>query len=59
MLKIYDKIIVKKTGNEGSIIEIDDDNGTKPPIYLIVLTVKSSDANLNDVVFWCDADEIK
>ena len=35
MIKLYDKVLVTKKNKHGNVIEIDDDNGTNPPIYLI------------------------
>lgn len=60
MLKLYDKVIIKKTGNHGNIIEIDDDNGTKPPIYLVEIVddEKPVGAEITDVVFWCESEDI-
>ena len=58
-MKKYDKVKIKKTGAVGAIIEIDDDNGTKPPIYLIEIIDKPVNAKIEDVVLWCDYDEIE
>ncbi len=60
MFKLYDKVTINNTGNHGNIIEIDDDNGTKPPIYLIEIVdeEKKAGAEITDVVFWCESDEI-
>lgn len=59
MMKKYDKVRIKKTGAVGAIIEIDDDNGKKPPIYLIEIIDKPASAKIEDVVFWCNYDEIE
>jgi len=58
MLKLYDTVVIKSTGKNAVIIEIDDDKGTKPPIYLVELVDKPLGASVADVVFWCDYSEI-
>lgn len=61
MIKLYDMVTVLKTGKHGAVVEIDDDGGTKPPIYLVEVLDKEKpvDADVEDVVFWCDYDEIQ
>ena len=61
MIKLYDKVLVTKKNKYGNVIEIDDDNGTKPPIYLIEIVDSEKGINdeVEDVIFWCDEDEIQ
>ncbi len=58
MIKLYDKVFYKKTKKEAHVVEIDDANGTKPPMYLIEIDDKPDDTDTEEVVFWCDYDEI-
>lgn len=53
MVKLYDTVIMKKGGRHVAIIEIDDNGGTKPPIYLVEIVdeEKPKDAEVEDVVF--------
>ena len=57
--KLFDIVKINKTGNKAAIIEIDDENGIKPPIYLVEIVddEKSKNAKLSDVIFWCDSDD--
>ena len=61
MIKLYDKVLIKKKNKHGNVIEIDDGNGTKPPIYLIEIV--DSEKGINDkeedFIFWCDGDELQ
>ena len=61
MKKLYDQVVVKKTGKHANIIEIDDDGGTKPPIYLVEIcdSEKGDFDDINEVVFWCEDNEIE
>lgn len=61
MIRLYDTVIIKKSGKHAAIIEIDDDGGTKPPIYLIEIVdeEKPEDAKVDDVVFWCEREDFK
>ncbi len=61
MIKKYDTVVVKATGKHAAVIEIEDDEGTKPPIYLVEVVdeEKPEHASLTDVVFWCDHTEIE
>lgn len=58
MLKLYDTVKVKKTGADAVIIEIDDNDGNSPPIYLLELVDKPDNADYSDVIFWCESSEI-
>lgn len=61
MIELFDKVLVTKKNKHGNVIEIDDDNGTKPPIYLIEIVDSEKGINdeVEDVIFWCDEDEIQ
>ena len=58
-VKLYDRVKLVKDGRAGNVVEIDDDNGKRPPIYLVEIEDKPEDADLADVIIWCDADEIE
>lgn len=59
MVKLYDTVIMKKGGRHAAIIEINDNGGTKPPIYLVEIVdeEKPEDAEAEDVVFWCERED--
>lgn len=59
MVKMYDIVIMKKSGKHAAIIEIDDDKGTKQPIYLVEIIdeEKPEDAKVEEVVFWCERED--
>ncbi|MGN1133328.1 MAG: hypothetical protein ACI4RN_02620 [Oscillospiraceae bacterium] len=58
MLKLYDTVIVKKNNVKAAIIEIDDNNGKSPPIYLVEVIDKPDNAAVNDVIFWCEESDL-
>lgn len=57
MIRLYDTVKVKKSGEKAAIIEIDDNNGMSPPIYLLEIINKPDDASFDDVIFWCEEDD--
>ncbi len=59
MLKLYDNVMIKATGETASIIEIDNNNGADVPIYLIEIHNKPRNAKINDVVKWVEYNEIE
>ena len=59
MFGMCDTVRIKVTGEKAEIIEIDDNNGTCPPIYLCELCEKPDNAGLTDVVKWFEAEEIE
>ena len=59
MLKLYDKVRIKSTGETASIIEIDDNNGNDVPVYLIELHNKPENADVTDVVKWVEHSDIE
>lgn len=59
MIKLFDTVMIKTIGKKATVLEIDDDNGTKPPSYLVEIQDKPLNASLSDVVFWCGWDEIQ
>lgn len=59
MFGLYDTIRIKSTGEKASVIEIDDNNGKSPPIYLCEINEKPDNSKLSDVVRWLEADEIE
>ena len=59
MIKLFDTVKVKKSGALASVLEIEDDGGKKPPVYLLELVEKPSGAEPDEVVFWCDYSEVE
>lgn len=59
MIKLYDEVKIKKNGKIANVVEIDDNDGKSVPIYLIELQDKPNGADVSDVVFWCEAEEIE
>lgn len=59
MFRMYDTVRIKVTGEKAEIIEIDNNNGTCPPIYLCELCEKTDNAKLTDVVKWFEIEEIE
>lgn len=59
MIKNYDAVRIIKSGKLGHVVEIDDANGKKPPLYLVELDDKPEGSTLSDVLVWCDWREIE
>lgn len=61
MIKLYDTVVIKATGQHAAVIEIDDAGGTKAPVYMVEIIdeEKPEGADLRDVVFWCDYSEVE
>ncbi len=59
MIRLYDKVRIRSTGKTGFVVETDDDGGTRPTIYLVELEHKPADADITEVIIWCDWDEIE
>lgn len=55
----YDTVLVKKTGQKACIVEIDDNNGMDVPIYMVEVIDKPDDADVSDVLFWCDRSDLE
>jgi hypothetical protein len=56
IFELYEIVIIKSQNIPGTIVSIDTDGGTKPPIYF----VEKDDAyknGKNDLV-WCEGEEI-
>lgn len=58
MIKEYDIVTIIETGVQACVLEIYDDKGRRAPAYLVELVDKPADAVFEDVVFWCEGDEI-
>ncbi len=58
MIKLYDDVIVKSSGARGTVVETDDDGGMRPEIYLVELKDMPEDADIMDILIWCESDEI-
>ena len=56
IINLYDRVYVKTKGVYGNVILIDDDNGTKPPLYFIESDKVDSGGwdNWDEVLFWCE-----
>lgn len=59
MLKLYDTVKIKATGELASIVEIDDNGGKDVPIYLVELHNKPKNAPVTDVVKWLESSDIE
>ncbi len=59
MLKLYDTVKIKATGELASIVEIDDNGGKDVPIYLVELHDKPKNASVTDVVKWLESGDIE
>ncbi len=59
MLKLYDTVKIKSTGELASIIEIDDNDGKDVPIYLVELHNKPQNATVTDVIKWFEIEELE
>lgn len=59
MFKLYDQVKIKKDGRMAHIIEMDDDGGTKPTIYLLEIDKKPKDSKPSDVIIWVEENEIE
>ncbi len=59
MLKLYDTVKIKATGELASIVEIDDNGGKDVPIYLVELHNKPKNTPVTDVVKWLESDDIE
>ena len=61
MIKLYDTVVIKATGQHATVIEINDARGMKAPVYLVEIAdeEKSEGSDLMDVVFWCDYSEVE
>lgn len=58
MIKLYDKVKIKKSGELGIVIDIDNNNNTRPDIYLVEIIDKPKNYNIEDVILWCDYGEV-
>lgn len=58
MIKLYDKVKIKKSGELGIVIDIDNNNNTRPDIYLVEIIDKPKNYNIEDVILWCDYEEV-
>lgn len=58
MIKEFDTVTIKATGEKGNVIEIDDNGGKNVPIYLVELRDKPADALVSDVIKWFEYSEI-
>ena len=61
IINLFDRVYVKSRDIYGSVILIDDANGTKPPSYCIESDRAYSNDwdNWDDVVFWCEWREVE
>lgn len=59
MIKLYDTVRIKSSGELASVIEIDDNDGKDVPIYLCELHNKPAGADVTDVVKWLESNEIE
>lgn len=59
MLKLYDEVRVKSTGQIANIVEIDDNKGQSPPVYLIEMRDISDDMEIEDVIKWVEQSDIE
>ena len=59
MIKLYDKIIIKKTNQKAVVIDIDNNNNTAPEIYLVEILDKPKNFGVEDVLGWYEYDEIE
>ena len=59
MMKLYDTVKIKATGELASIIEIDDNGGKDVPIYLVELHNKPKNATVADVVKWLEIGDLE
>lgn len=59
MLKLYDTVKIKATGELASIVEIDDNGGKDVPIYLVELHEKPENAPVTEVVKWFESNKIE
>lgn len=58
MIKLYDKVKIKKSGELGIVVDIDNNNNTRPDIYLVEIIDKPKNYNIEDVILWCDYEEV-
>lgn len=59
MIKLYDKVVIKKTNKKAVVIDIDNNNNTAPETYLVELLDKPQNFGVEDVLSWCEYDEIE
>lgn len=59
MIKLYDIVRIKSSGELASVVEIDDNHGKNVPIYLCELHNKPATADVTDVVKCLESDEIE
>ena len=59
MIKLFDKVRIVESGLLGIVIEIDDDNGNKPPSYLVEIEETPEWATVPEVISWYDWREIE
>ena len=55
--ELYESVRIKETGVLGTIVAIDTDGGTKPPIYFIEKDDKYK--NWKNDLIWCEGKEIE
>lgn len=58
MLAEYDKVKIKKTGKKGTIVFIDTDGGTKPPIYFVEIDQEEKTGEGKEDMVWVETEEI-
>lgn len=58
MFSEYDNVTVKKSGKKGTIVYIDTDGGTKPPIYFVEIEQEEKTGNFKEDMIWCNGDEL-
>lgn len=54
----YDKVRIKKTGKHGTIVYIDTDGGTKPPIYFVEIDQEEKTERDEENMIWCEEEEL-
>lgn len=54
----YERVRIKKGNIPGTVVCIDTDGGTKPPIYLVEKDDEYKAYDGNDLV-WCELDELE
>lgn len=59
MIKPFDTVKIKSTGELATVIEIDDNDGKNIPIYLVELNDKPKHTDVTDVVKWLEHNEIE
>lgn len=59
MLKLYDRVKVKKSGLPGNIVDISDNNGKSVPIYYVEIDDEYKVGDFLKDLVWCESDEIE